>query len=117
MRGSPTTIRSCVPPLPSLPPAGAAVGDSMAQIGIDYVTNNADRLGEGLDAPYPYFGETFAVSADINLLERNGEDARTTTAGGILSATEEESPSMIIPVIAALIAVVLCCLISYGCFF
>ena len=68
-----------------------------------------------MEAPYPYFRETFAVSADINLLDQNGDDAMTTTAGGILAATEEESPSMIIPVVTALIAVVLCCLL--GCFF
>lgn len=87
--------------------------ETMAQIGMDYVADNADKLVDDLKESHVYFKEIFAVSADPDLLERPVD---MTTV--IETTTEtKDSTFPLIPIIAAICgAVVILCLLSCLCF-
>jgi len=102
-------------PASSTPATPTTRGDdwdeTMSQIGIDFILENADRLGERLKMADAYFGELFAVSADPDLLVRP-EETSTDIVG---ATTREESTLPLIPIIAAICAaVLLLCLLGIG---
>mmetsp|Transcript_24561 Transcript_24561/g.44096 ORF Transcript_24561/g.44096 Transcript_24561/m.44096 type:complete len:1190 (-) Transcript_24561:157-3726(-) len=88
--------------------------ETMAQIGIDFVADNAEKLGEELKEAHVYFEEIFAVTADPDLLERPVD--RTTVITTTTTETEDTSFPLI-PIIAAICgAVLVLCLLSCLCF-
>lgn len=87
--------------------------DTMSQIGIDFILENADELGERLQEAHPYFDDVFTLSADPKLLERS-EDTSMENAETELT---EEGNGLLIPIVAGSCGgAALLCLLGIFCY-